>query len=79
MTKLSALILLILLVTGCMSKSTGICLEYLKDGHGQIRGSAGPWGEVLDISMDGPSRFSKVEKDATTHPCVNAPLTVEGE
>jgi len=65
-----------LLNLGCFSKSTSVCLEYMENGHGGVRGSAGPWGEVLDINMTGPSRFSKVHKDATMHPCLgltNAP------
>jgi hypothetical protein len=62
-------ILTALLLGGCMSKEVGVCLEYMENGHGNVVGSAGPWGEVVDVNMSGPARFSKVPKDATMHPC----------
>ena len=66
---------LLLLLPACMSKSTGICLEYMENGHGHIEVNAGTFGDVAQVNMTGPSRFSKVEKDATTHPCLDQPVS----
>ena len=59
----------ILLAMGC-SKNMGSCLQFADTGHGNIKISAGPWGEVGDVNMTGPARYSRVPKDMTIHPCM---------
>jgi len=56
------------MAVGC-SKHVATCLSFEEKGHGNITISAGPWGEVADVNMVGPSKFERIPEDMAFNPC----------
>ena len=68
MRRLGLICLLLIGLTGC-AKHAAVCLSFGEAGHGTIKISAGPWGEVGEVNITGPSNYVRIPKDFTFNPC----------
>jgi len=67
---------IMLTLTGCMSKNVASCLEFV-DGAGTVEINGGPIGEIGKVSMTGESRFVRIPKDYLgVHPCSGNPTAL---